>query len=84
MDRIRLFLLGLPRRQKRLIQVLTDVVLVWAALWLAFIVRLGIDEMVNPFKVHFWLFVLRRLSPFLCLSASACTVRSCAISATMR
>jgi FlaA1/EpsC-like NDP-sugar epimerase len=50
-------LLGLPRRQKRLIQVLTDVVLVWVALWLAFVVRLGIDEMVNPLKVHLWLFI---------------------------
>lgn len=54
---MREFLLKLPRRQKRLIQVLTDVGLVWLALWLAFIVRLGIDDMVNPFKVHLWLFV---------------------------
>ncbi|MDT3313317.1 nucleoside-diphosphate sugar epimerase/dehydratase [Pseudomonas sp. rhizo66] len=57
MNRMREFLLKLPRRQKRLIQVLTDVGLVWLALWLAFIVRLGIDDMVNPFKVHLWLFV---------------------------
>jgi UDP-N-acetylglucosamine 4,6-dehydratase len=57
MNRMREFLLGLPRRQKRLIQVLTDVGLVWLALWLAFIVRLGIDQMVNPLKVHLWLFV---------------------------
>lgn len=57
MDKVRAFLLGLPRRQKRLIQVVTDVLLVWVALWGAFIVRLGIDEMVNPFKVHLWLFI---------------------------
>jgi UDP-N-acetylglucosamine 4,6-dehydratase len=57
MDKVRTLLLGLPRRQKRLIQVGTDVVLVWLALWLAFIVRLGIDDMYNPLKVHFWLFV---------------------------
>lgn len=57
MDKTRVFLLSLPRRHKRLIQVLTDIVLVWAALWLAFIVRLGIDDLVNPFKVHLWLFV---------------------------
>lgn len=57
MDRLRALLLGLPRRQKRLIQVLADVVLVWMALWLAFVVRLGIDEMINPFKIHAWLFV---------------------------
>ncbi len=58
MDRLRAFLLGLPRRQKRLVQVSADVVLVWAALWLAFVVRLGIDEMVNPFIVHSWLFLM--------------------------
>lgn len=57
MDKIRVFLLGLPRRQKRLIQVFADIVLVWVALWLAFIVRLGIDEMVNPLKIHLWLFL---------------------------
>lgn len=57
MDKVRAFLLGLPRRKKRLLQVATDVVLVWAALWLAFIVRLGIDDMYNPLKVHAWLFV---------------------------
>ena len=58
MDRLRAFLLGLPRRQKRLVQVSADVILVWAALWLAFVVRLGIDEMVNPFIVHSWLFLM--------------------------
>ncbi|QAY94234.1 nucleoside-diphosphate sugar epimerase/dehydratase [Pseudomonas sp. ACM7] len=57
MDRLRALLLGLPRRQKRLIQVLADVVLVWMALWLAFVVRLGIDEIINPFNIHTWLFV---------------------------
>lgn len=57
MDRLRAFLVGLPRQKKRLIQVATDVVLVWVALWLAFIVRLGIDGMYNPIKVHLWLFV---------------------------
>jgi FlaA1/EpsC-like NDP-sugar epimerase len=40
-----------------MIQVFTDVLLVWVALWMAFIVRLGIDDMVNPFRVHLWLFV---------------------------
>lgn len=56
MDKVRSFLLGLPRRQKRLIQVATDIFLVWASLWLAFIVRLGIDDMYNPLRTHFWLF----------------------------
>jgi FlaA1/EpsC-like NDP-sugar epimerase len=56
MDKLRKLLLGLPRRQKRLLEVAVDVVLVWAALWLAFLVRLGIDDMVNPLIVHSWLF----------------------------
>ncbi|TFF04138.1 polysaccharide biosynthesis protein [Pseudomonas sp. BCA14] len=57
MDSIRTYLLSLPRRQKRILQVATDVVLVWAALWLAFVVRLGMDEMTNPVKLHLWLFI---------------------------
>ncbi|WP_033046583.1 MULTISPECIES: nucleoside-diphosphate sugar epimerase/dehydratase [Pseudomonas] len=57
MDRLRIALLGLPRRQKRLLQVMTDVLLVWTALWLAFAVRLGFDEMINPFSSHPWLLV---------------------------
>ncbi|MGC7840697.1 polysaccharide biosynthesis protein [Pseudomonas wayambapalatensis] len=56
MDRLRTFLLGLPRRYKRLLQVATDIVLVWVALWMAFVVRLGIDEVSNPVKDHPWLF----------------------------
>ncbi|MEB0203942.1 nucleoside-diphosphate sugar epimerase/dehydratase [Pseudomonas sp. CCC3.1] len=57
MDIIRSYLLNLSRRQKRFIQVFTDVMLVWIALWLAFVVRLGIDDMINPVKAHVWLFV---------------------------
>ncbi|HDS1734779.1 nucleoside-diphosphate sugar epimerase/dehydratase [Pseudomonas sp. BP8] len=56
MDKLRTRLLGLPRRHKRLIQVATDVILVWAALWLAFLVRLGIDDLANPVLDHTWLF----------------------------
>lgn len=58
MDKLRALLLGLTRRQKRLIQVSADVVLVWIALWLAFLVRLGIDDMVNPLLAHTWLFLI--------------------------
>ncbi|VVO36984.1 polysaccharide biosynthesis protein [Pseudomonas fluorescens] len=54
---LRQWLLQLPRRQKRLMQVATDVLLVWAALWLAFVVRLGIDSIVNPLIDHTWLFL---------------------------
>lgn len=57
MDKIRAKLLSLPRRQKRVLQVLTDILLVWLALWMAFVVRLGLDEMVNPLTQHLWLFV---------------------------
>ncbi|CAI8841406.1 nucleoside-diphosphate sugar epimerase/dehydratase [Pseudomonas sp. YuFO20] len=56
MDNVRAYLLSLPRRRKRILQVITDCLLVWAALWMSFIVRLGIDEMINPFTQHFWLF----------------------------
>lgn len=57
MDNVRATLLALPRRHKRLLQVLTDVLLIWGALWLAFLVRLGIDELSNPIIDHAWLFV---------------------------
>ncbi|AZF15112.1 MULTISPECIES: nucleoside-diphosphate sugar epimerase/dehydratase [unclassified Pseudomonas] len=56
-NRLRTWLLKLPRHQKRLIQVVADVVLVFLALWMAFVVRLGIDEMINPVKMHLWLFL---------------------------
>lgn len=57
MDRIRSFLLSLPRRRKRVLQVLADIILVWISLWMAFIVRLGIDELNNPIQQHLWLFL---------------------------
>ena len=57
MDKIRAKLLSLPRRHKRILQVLTDISLVWVALWMAFVVRLGLDELINPFTQHVWLFV---------------------------
>lgn len=57
LDRVRTLLLGLSRRQKRFIQVSADVFLVWIALWLSFLVRLGIDDMVNPVIAHTWLFL---------------------------
>lgn len=54
---IRERLQSLPRGHKRLLQVVTDVGLVWCALWLAFVVRLGIDDLVNPLIEHAWLFL---------------------------
>jgi len=56
-DRMRQYLVNLSRRQKRLIQVCTDISLIWFALWLSFIVRLGIDDMYNPIVTHAWLFM---------------------------
>ena len=55
-EKLRARLVSLPRRYKRLIQVSTDVVLVWAALWLAFVVRLGNTHNIDPFGGHAWLF----------------------------
>ncbi len=60
-DQLRFRLVRLPRRYKRLIQVSTDVVLVWAALWLAFFVRLGDADFVDPFGGHAWLFAVAPL-----------------------
>lgn len=57
MDTVRAYLLNLPRQQKRTLQVITDCLLVWLALWTAFAVRLGIDEMNNPLTQHVWLFI---------------------------
>ncbi len=57
MDSLRKRMLGLPRRYKRALQVITDVLLVWMALWLAFVVRLGLDELNNPLQGHAWLFI---------------------------
>lgn len=57
MDKVRALLLALPRRKKRIIQVVTDIFLVWSSLWMAFVVRLGVDEMINPFETHTWLFL---------------------------
>ncbi|TCP75513.1 FlaA1/EpsC-like NDP-sugar epimerase [Pseudomonas putida] len=57
MGKVRTKLLALPRRHKRMLQVLTDIVLIWGALWLAFVVRLGIEELANPIIDHAWLFL---------------------------
>ncbi len=57
-EKLRTRLVNLPRRHKRLLQVATDVVLVWASLWLAFVVRLGDSKSIEPFGGHAWLFVL--------------------------
>ncbi len=57
-DALRQGLLQLPRRQKRLLQVVTDVALIWLALWLSFALRLGELDAAQPFDGHGWLFLL--------------------------
>lgn len=57
MVKLRNWLLGLSQRNKRLLQVAVDVLLVWLALWLAFVVRLGLDKLINPFAGYTWLFI---------------------------
>lgn len=57
-DRLREQMIAMPRRAKRLLQVVVDILLVWLALWLAFVVRLGGVEDIYPFSGHAWLFLL--------------------------
>jgi FlaA1/EpsC-like NDP-sugar epimerase len=61
MDKIKPYLVGLPKGQKRLLQVVVDIVLVWGALWLAFLVRLGLDDIWGPVNRYAWLFVFAPL-----------------------
>lgn len=55
-DAIRQRLLGLSRQRKRALQVITDVFLLWGALWLAFLIRLGGSHQVN-LSEYLWLFM---------------------------
>lgn len=52
------WLLGFSRRQKRLLQVFADILLVWLSLWLAYVVRLGFNNPVQLLDEHFELFVI--------------------------
>jgi len=51
-------LLALPGHRKRLLQMMADVVLVWAALWLSFYLRLDNTGLIDPLGAHMWLFLL--------------------------
>lgn len=62
-------LLDLPRRRKRLLQIAADIVVIWVALWLAFTVRLGTDNLVNPLGGHFWLFAF---APMIAIPVFVC------------
>ncbi|MCL6415812.1 polysaccharide biosynthesis protein [Aestuariirhabdus sp. Z084] len=59
---VKTLLLALPRKQKRLLQVATDILLIWLALWLAFFIRLGADQLINPLGDHWWLFATAPLT----------------------
>ena len=54
---MRTWLLGWRRRYKRLAQIGVDILLLWLALWLAFFVRLGFADLINPFGERTWLFL---------------------------
>ncbi len=56
--KLREWLLAWPRRYKRLLQVFTDIILVWFSLWMAFFVRLGFEETIDPLGEHRWLFIV--------------------------
>lgn len=57
MNKLRARMLGMSRRHKRILQVGADVVLIWSALWLAFVVRLGFSGAMKPISAHSWLFI---------------------------
>ncbi|KJU78809.1 membrane protein [Ectopseudomonas oleovorans] len=65
-DKLRKTLVKLPRRYKRLLQVMVDIGLVWLALWLAFVVRLGFDQRIEPWGDHLWLFITAPLIAIPC------------------
>ena len=54
-------LLNLSYTQKRVIQIATDIVLLWMALWIAFYIRLGTSGWLWPVDGQGWLFVLSPL-----------------------
>ncbi|WP_407363364.1 polysaccharide biosynthesis protein [Pseudomonas luteola] len=61
---MREWLVKLPRRQKRVLQIAADLILIWTALWLAFYIRLGSPRMIEPFSGHAWLFAI---TPVICI-----------------
>ncbi|MFK4232573.1 polysaccharide biosynthesis protein [Pseudomonas guariconensis] len=60
MSPIKARLQSLPRRYKRAIQVMTDILLVWVSVCLAFVIRLGIEKAHVVFD-HIWLLAVAPL-----------------------
>ncbi|MDV3439438.1 nucleoside-diphosphate sugar epimerase/dehydratase [Pseudomonas otitidis] len=56
-DDLRSRLLLLSRQRKRALQVVVDALLIWLALWLSFLIRLGSDGIINPVGEYLWLFM---------------------------
>ncbi len=59
--RLRERLLAWPRGRKRLLQLMADAVLIWAALWLSFYLRLDNTAQIDPLGDHAPLFILALL-----------------------
>lgn len=57
MINLRSRMLGLSRRHKRIMQVAVDVLLIWTALTLAFVVRLGVTSATEAITAHGWLYI---------------------------
>ena len=55
-------LIGLSYAQKRILQIIVDIILIWSALWLSLFLRLGgEDDWLFPSTEQLWLFVLAPL-----------------------
>ncbi|WP_417315622.1 polysaccharide biosynthesis protein [Cycloclasticus pugetii] len=54
-------LVNLSYSQKRAIQVVTDIILLWAAMWLAYYIRLGTGGWLWPVDGQGWLFIISPL-----------------------
>lgn len=67
LELLRLRLLRVGRRQKRLLQVVADVLLIWMSLLMAFMLRLGWDDLPRWDSGFLWLFFFAPLTalPFL-------------------
>ncbi|MDV3443908.1 hypothetical protein R0G64_31340, partial [Pseudomonas otitidis] len=40
-----------------------DALLIWLALWLSFLIRLGSDGIINPVGEYLWLFMAATITP---------------------
>lgn len=58
---LRTALLNFSRRRKRFLQLIADVILIALSLWLAMVVRVGLDDAWSVLAAHDWLFWLAPL-----------------------